>query len=274
MRLVKILLILALVVVSALYGVTMFSQGLDESTDAPTISCASDMLELSVSDSGSTLLTGITATDKQDGNLTDAVRVSGISKFLELGTSTVSYLVFDSDHNVATLSRTIHYTDYESPRFAIIEPLIYKASETIELLDRIQVIDCIDGDITNSIRVSSLIPDAKEDIYTVTVQVNNSMGDSAELTLPIVWYSGNADYPEVLLSDYLVYLPQGSSFRAADYIAYVKTSDGTVSKSAVDIAGNVDTSVPGTYTVQYTYTQEVTDTYSLDGMAVLTVVVE
>lgn len=274
MRLIKIILILALVVISVLYGMTMFTRSLDHSADAPSISCDSDTLELSVTDDESVLLTGITAKDRQDGDLTDEVMVSGISRFLETGTSTVSYLVFDSDHNAATLTRTIHYTDYQSPRFSITTPLVYKANETIELLDRIQVTDCLDGDITGSVRVSSLDNGNQEHLYIVTAQVTNSMGDSTQLTLPIIWYENNNERPEIVLTEQLVYLSQGSTFRASDYVAYVKALDGVINKSAVSIDGSVDTSTPGTYLVYYSYAYEINENYSQNSAAVLTVVVE
>lgn len=274
MRLVKIVLIFILVVVAALYGMTMFTKGLDSSNDAPTISCPSDTISLSVKDDETILLADMTATDKQDGDLTDDIRIAGISKFLETGTSSVTYLVFDSDHNVATCTRTLRYTDYESPRIRITDPLIYKASEDIALLDRIRVIDCIDGNITASVRTSSLGSSTMECTYMVTLQITNSMGDSAEVTVPIIWYSDNADRPEILLTDYLVYLPQGSSFRASDYISYAKTSNGVVNKSAVKFESDVDTSTPGTYYVYYSYNYAVTETQTLQGLAALTVVVE
>lgn len=274
MRLVKILLIFTLVVLTALYGMTLFTRSMDRSSEAPSISCNSDTLELSVQDDESALFTGIAAEDRQDGDLTDEILISGISKFLETGTANVSYLVFDSDHNVASLTRTIRYTDYESPRLSVTVPLVYKASETIKLLDRIQIADCIDGDITDSVRVSTLTAAAAEFIYTVTVQASNSMGDSVQMTLPIVWYDDNVERPEIVLTEQLVYLNQGSSFRASDYVSYINTPDGIVSKSAVSVDSDVDTDNPGTYMVRYSYSYAVNDNLSRDGVAVLTVVVE
>lgn len=274
MRLIKILLIFLLVVVTALYGMTAFTRSINDKNDAPTISCASDTLELSVSDDAGVLLAGVTAEDKQDGDLTARIRTSGVSKFLEIGTSTVTYLVFDSDHNVASCTRTIRYTDYVSPRFTITEPLVYKSSEEIALLDRISVIDSIDGDITADVRVSTLESSTVDEVYTVTAQVTNSMGDSAEVTLPVIWQRSNTDRPEINLKEYLVYLPMGSSFNADSYISYVTTPEGRGNKSDVRIEGNVDTSAAGTYYVYYTYSYDVTETYSLDSVAVLTVVVE
>lgn len=274
MRLLKILTIFILVLVTALYGITAVTRSLRDKTDSPTISCAGDVLELSVTDDESVLMEGVTASDKQDGDLTHEIMVSGISKFLDIGTSTATYLVFDSDHNVGSLTRTIRYTDYESPRFTITEPLIYKSSEDIVLLDRISVVDCIDGDITGNVRVSSLDASTVDEVYTTRVQVTNSMGDSAELTLPIVWLTGNSDRPDIVLTDYLVYVSQGSSFNANSYLSYVSTPDGTGSRSDVRIENNVDTSEPGVYYVYYTYSHKVSEGSSLKGISVLTVVVE
>lgn len=274
MRLIKVLLIFTLVVVTALYGLTAFTQSISGKNDAPTISCSGDTLELSVKDDASALLAGVTAEDKQDGDLTSEILVSGVSKFLDIGTSTVTYLAFDSDHNVGSLTRTIRYTDYESPRFTITEPLIYKSNEEIQLLDRISIVDCIDGDITANVRVSSMESTTTDEVYTSMVQVTNSMGDSAEVTLPIVWQNNNADRPQVVLTDYLVYLSQDSSFNASSYLSYVNTTEGRGNRSDVRIEGTVDTATPGTYHVYYTYSYDVTETYSLNGIAVLTVVVE
>lgn len=269
MRLVKILLIVALVVVTALYGWTTFSESISGKDVAPVISCPAEVLEISVSDDESVLLTGMSANDEQDGNLTGKIQITGISKMLSDHKAKVSFVVFDSDHNLASFTRQIRYTDYTSPRFTIEEPLIYYRSESIALLDRIRVEDCIDGDITDAVRVSSLTATSDAEVYTVSVQVTNSMGDTARLTLPVVQLEGIAIRPEVKLSSYLVYLTQGSSFDAEKYLVYVSTPDGVGDKDEVQISGKVDTTTPGTYMVHYTYPFGTTS-----GTSILTVVVE
>lgn len=269
MRYVKILLILTLVIVTALYTMTTVSNQLSSKSSAPVIRCSSETLEISVTDDESVLLSGITASDDQDGDLTAKVRISGISKLIEDHTAKITYVVFDSDHNMASYTRYIRYTDYRSPRFSITEPLIYYQSESMTLLDRICVTDVIDGDITDSVRVSTLIATADPEIYSVALQVTNSMGDTVRLELPVIQITGFALRPEVYLSEYLVYLPQGSSFSADEYLLYVTTPEGTGSRDNVRISGTVDTSTPGTYFVQYTYPYE-----STAGSSVLAVVVE
>ena len=269
MRLLKILLITLFALVALAYGATEVSYRLNGSDDAPVINCDSDTLEISVSADRQVLLEGVTATDAQDGDITSAIRISGISKFIDEATTNITYLVFDSDNNVGSLTRTIHYTDYVSPRLTITEPLVYNSSENIILLDRLMVEDCIDGDITESIRVSTPVSSGQDPIYSVDIRITNSMDDTIQLTLPVVRYPNNAERPEVALTSYLIYLQQGSSFSARDYVSYVRTPDSIIGKNEVRVSGNVDTSIPGTYTVRYSYTYN-----GLEGIAILTVVVE
>lgn len=271
MRTLRIALILLLVAVTVLYGVTAVSQSLNTQGEAPTLSGGDNVLELSVEDDASVLLTGLTAADPQDGDLTNAILLSGISKFTdpENATANATCLVFDSDGNMDSCVRTIRYTDYTAPSFTITAPLTYKSSASIALLDRLHAHDCIDGDLTESIRVSSLTSTTENEVYALTVQVTNSMGDTSELELKLVWQNDNTDRPEVKLSTYLLYLEQGDSFDPEDYVRFAETASGIVSKSQVKAKGTVDTSTPGTYFVHYTC-----DDGTATGTSILTVVVE
>jgi len=269
MRLLKIIVTILLLVVTVLFAYTKVSESFSGASIAPIISCDEEVLEISVLDDSSALLRGVTASDAQDGDLTDEIMVAGISKFTGDATVSVTYMVFDSDDNIGKLTRTIHYTDYTSPRIEILQPLVYQATETMVLLDRIAVTDCIDGDITNSIRLTSQESTSYGDIYTVGVSVTNSMGDTTEIELPIVWYTDNQERPVVVLKSNLIYLQQGSSFSPRDYLVRAENAEGAANKSEVKITGGVNTDMTGTYMVQYSYTYE-----GLEGIAVLTVVVE
>lgn len=271
MRALRIALIVILVAVTALFGVTTISQSRSNTNEAPVIECSTDVLELSVGDDESVLMTGVTASDAQDGDLTANILISGISKFtnIENAAANVTYMVFDRDGNMGSLTRTIRYTDYTSPRFSLTEPLSYKSSEAIVLLDRLHVLDCIDGDITDSIRVSSLSATTTEEVFAITVQVTNSMGDSKDLALELFLQNDNTDRPIIKLNNHLVYLSKGSSFRPSDYVSYAETASGIVSKTLVNVESNVNTNEPGTYFVHYSYTEG-----TATGMSILTVVVE
>lgn len=269
MRILKMLLIALLAVVGGLYALTTVNQRFSGVRVPPTIQCDSELLEVSVQDADDVLLSGVTASDRQDGDLTEKILIQGISKLISNDTAKITYLVFDSDGNAASCTRRIRYTDYERPHFTIQKPLIYGENEDIELLDRLTAVDVLDGDLTDAIRVSTLSGSSEPEVRNVTVQATNSMGDTARLTLPLVVYSGTAVRPEVVLKERLVYLQQGASFRAGDYLSAVTTPTGPGDTGDVQITGQVDTANPGTYYVYYRYPYS-----AASGLSVLTVVVE
>jgi hypothetical protein len=271
MRAIKILLIFLLVAVSALYGVSGITLSLHKKDTPPVLTSDREILTVSVKDGPEAFFAGITATDKQDGDLTGKVEISGISKLVGDNIAKITYIVFDSSDNLATLTRRVQYTDYSAPRFSVSEPLIYYNYESIALLDRVQVQDVIDGDITHMVRVSPLVTTTEADTYLITCQVTNSMGDTVSQVLPVIQISGRSStvHSQVLLKDYLIYLKTGAAFNAKSYLSGVETADGTGSVSDVDIDGTVDTATPGTYMVRYTYHDS--NGY---GVAILTVVVE
>lgn len=268
MRYIKMMLIALLVLVGALYGLTTAGQYFSGVDVPPTISCDSDVIEVSVSDEDAVLMAGVTASDRQDGDLTAHIRIQGISKLITDNTAKITYIVFDSHGNAASCTRMLRYTDYTKPHFSINAPLVYTENESIKLLDRLSATDSVDGDLTSAIRVSSLTATSDPDIRTVTVQVTNSMGDTTRLELPIVIHTGVVVRPDVYLTEYLVYIDQGDTFDPERYLDSVDTPIGPGDTDDVRITENVDTSEPGTYYVYYRYPYSVTS-----GLSVLTVVV-
>lgn len=269
MKLFKILLAVLLVVVAVLYGFSAVRTAMSGEKIGPIITCNSELLEVSVSDGPEALLAGVSASDPQDGDLTERVRVLGISKFTAPGEAKITYVVFDSHNNMKTATRQLRYTDYRSPRFAITEPLIYPQNANIALLDRMLVTDDLDGDITNSVRVSLMKVTSDPEVYTVDVQVTNSLGDTAQLTLPVICRQNTLNRADVKLSSYLLYLDAGSSFDPRSYLTAVATPDGYGFMKDVEITSLVDTDVPGTYMVFYMYRDE-----NCSGSSILTVVVQ
>ena len=253
MRLIKNVLILVLLAVTALYAWQRVSTNLTDAKEPPVIECPAEPLVISVADAAETnrLLAGVTASDAQDGDLTNDILVAGVSKLITENTAKITYVVFDSDNNMASATRSVRYTDYHCPRFSLSEPLVYTFSQEILLLDRLQALDVIDGDITNAIRVSQMLATSDSEIYAVDVQVTNSMGDTAWLSLPVILLEGGGDRVEITLSSYLVYLEKGSGFHARNYLESATFAGETLDLENVHISGQVDTNTPGVYQVQY-----------------------
>ena len=212
----------------------------------PVITCDSDVVEVRVGASDSSLLQGVTAVDDRDGDVTDDIMIKGVSQLITADTAKVTYIAFDSSNNMSTASRTVHYTNYEKPRFALKQPLHFAAGGQVSLLNRLTASDVIDGNISKNIRVTTQNVDtSRSGVYAVTVQVVNSLGDVESLPLKVTV----SEHPEsaVQLSDYIVYLDVGSRFAASAYIT------APADLAGIKVDSNVDTDVPGIYEVTYTY---------------------
>lgn len=271
MKSLKIILVLLLTVTAVLFGVTEIRERTSGRSEGPSISCGEEVLEISVADEESALLAGVTAADRQDGDLTGKILVGGISKLITDDTAKVTYLVFDSDDNMGQCTRYVRYTDYRRPRFQVQEPLVYAASSTVQLLDRITATDVIDSqrEIDEAIRVSSLWPTEHSGVYSAMVQVTNSMGDTARVSLPVILRENERRIPEIRLKEQLIYLDEGSPFSPMDYIQSVSAPGETPSVRDVEIDSQVNVMERGSYWVWYTYQNE-----NGQGVAILTVVVQ
>lgn len=239
-------------------------------TEKPEIQCQNDYVELSVKDPEETLLQGLTATDAQDGDLTNRILLANKSFFLlEKGVFDAEYVVFDSHQNACTYTRRICYTDYESPRFSLDAPLVYAKGQNARFLEHVHVTDMLDGDISDQITVlASDVSNFTVGTYPVLLQVTNSFGDSSEVELMVVIREAKPQTVRIQLSQYLVYLKVGETFDPYRLITSVTQEDGThLSKDDVQVLGSVDTQNPGYYHLLYRHEASQTQVY-------LTVVVE
>ena len=126
----------------------------------------------------------------------------------------MTYVAFDSDNHVARATRELRYTDYESPRFELTEPLQYLPG-SVNL--KVSARDCLDGDITSAIKLvaqDAIVTDQPGE-YRATFQVANSAGDVSSLPVTIeIVESEMQGAPEILLTTYLDYIPVGQPLRS------------------------------------------------------------
>lgn len=239
---------------------------------APVITCDQDDLEVRVDCLEEELLAGLKASDEKDGDLTHKIMIAETSRFVEQGVCNVKYVVFDSDHNGAEFTRRVRYTDYESPRFSIVEPLVYVQGETAGYLDSIRASDLLEGDISEKIKiVSSEVDNHTPGTYPVELEVTNSLGDTSTLRTKVVILEHSSNGPEIELSGYLVYVEKGGKFDARRYISSVTDRDGEeIADPDIEVFGKVNTKEPGEYYLVYSVKDEET---GAEGENYLTVVV-
>ena len=242
----------------------------DMNTDMPELTSTVEQLQISVKDGPTALLQGLQAYDETDGDLTDQIMVASVSHFLSPGTVNVKYVVFDSHNNSATLTRRVHYTDYKAPQFSLEKAPVYTVGSSFDLLDHIRVEDCIDGDISDKIRViSNMVNNYTAGNYPVVLEVSNSCGDTAQITL-WVSYLNKESSAVITLHRYVVYMQQGDTFDPQQWFATV-TDRNAVALDAgkVMVRGNLNMDKPGCYQLVYSY-----DDGKLTGETPLTVVVQ
>ena len=238
----RVVIALFILVLLAFCGLRIYRR-VTVDTTPPVITCSSDSIDVSVTAGEDALLQGVMASDDRDGDLTDQILIKGVTPALADSSAQVTYIVFDSANNMATVTRTVRYTDYQAPRFALSRPLVYPLGQTVTVLD---------GDISKTIRITSQnIVNSQPGVYNVTAQVDSRLGEPVVLPLKVVITTGETQL--IWLKDYLIYLPQGASFNAAGYIDSVVAPDGsTLAASQVSVDDPVNTSVPGVYYVGYT----------------------
>lgn len=247
----------------------------------PVISAAQQEIRVSVEDPQEKLLEGITVQDDRDGDVSDLTVIESISNITPEKTATVTYAAFDRSGNVAKTTRTAVFTDYESPRFYQRRALVMPEGGNQDVLNYVGAGDVVDGDLSGHIKgnlVSDTLSLNQPGAHRVEFRVTNSMGDTARLTLPVDVYPATAYNASVSLREYLIYLPVGSSFSPEEYPASLQVGSQSysiadpdedtqvfinepVSGSAlhqirVEVHSDVDTDVPGVYSVTYTVTMD------------------
>lgn len=261
-RRLQILLLAAAVIMVILYIVNrwvLYSR-FDRST--PEITFDSEVLEVSVAVTEEELLNGVTAADKKDGDVTDTIIIESISKMLGDHERIVTYAAFDKDNHVGKAQRKIRYTDYTSPRFSLDGPLEAGTmnAEMSDILAPLHATDCIDGDLTSQIvvidtEITSMSADAMTAQYEV--QVTNSCGDVTTLKLPVrMQMNTSGSFAEIKLSEYLAYRKVGEAVDPAAFVVSASAGGQEYGVGGLQINSNLDTSMPGVYTVTYTLSVE------------------
>lgn len=254
----------------------------------PEIFFDTDRITVSLAPTEEELLSGVSASDAEDGDLTGRVIVESISHFITPGVSNVTYAVCDSQNHVTTATRRIVYADYTPPRFTMSDDLVFSVNEQANPFRCIGATDVIDGNISDRIKITAEngFQSGTAGVYPITVQVTNSKGDVASLQLSVTIENTSLYAPRITLKNYLMYITVGDTvdlrdnLRAVESVTEnaeddVETEEETAAvmealRERVRIETDFDRNTPGVYQVDYRFT----DAFDREAHAVLTIVVE
>ena len=271
MRLLRLVITVVFVAALAVFAWYWYKDEIKADKTRPVITIDSEMLDVDLKADEDDLLAGVTAYDEKDGDLTDRLIVESISKFSEPGVCKVYYAVCDGDNHVASAFRKIRYKGYTSPRFYLNRSLCFSQLDVINAADVIGARDVLDGDISNSIIITSA--DYEYGVlgtYTVKAEVSNSKGDQISISLPMIVEDRNINAPAITLSEYLIYVKKGQSVDPMDYFVSAEDSYERDVSDTLLMENNYRKDEVGVYSFHY----YVTDGLNRQGHAVLTVVVE
>ena len=232
-----------------------------EDTRPPAFRSSAELIVISMADPEEALLQGLNAYDNVDGDVSDRIRVKSISSLINETDVKVEYIVFDEASNYATYTRTVRYRDYASPRFRLLQPMIFNMGENVSYTGAVTVTDQRDGNISGRLKLEeSTVISNTPGTYTAKLSATNRMGDTIYLPLTVQITDNSASRPKIALKEYLIYLERGARLRYRRFLQEVKDplypeKDQGVPLSLVSINDSaVDPDHPGVYEVYYYYT--------------------
>lgn len=265
MKIMKLMLIMVFVLSLAVFGVSEIIELSGRDMTNPVIESDREVLEIPCAYTQEQLMEGMSAFDKEDGDLTDQIVAGSFSRFISDGVCSLTYVAFDSANQSASLTRNVHFTDYHSPRFTLTKPLVFMQQEGshTEVMNRLGAEDMLDGNLNDWI--TQMDTDVNYSVigsYTMVVEVGNSFGDASTVALPVHVVSRENQQVQINLKENIIYIQQGTNIDPIDYIQNVTDYDGIVTDiSQVSVESGVDINTPGCYEIHYTAASGVGETW-------------
>ena len=208
---------------------------------------------------------GISATDKEDGNITSKIKViSDNVNPSKVGTYTVKYQVTDAYGKTDTKTAKVKVKYNNPPIITATDKEFYENEYTAEQwktqyrMKDISASDTEDGNITNKIKViSDNVNPSKYGLYFVKYQVTDRFGKSDTKTAAV---NVKYNHPPMISAEPKTFYeneltPEKWQTEVMKEVTADDQEDGNVTDKVKVIKDNVDPSTPGCYEVTY----EVTD---------------
>lgn len=197
---------------------------------------------------------GVTAVDPVEGDITDQVTVRGRVDTNMVGSQYLEYSVTNSAGVTSTVLRVVEVQEASAvPSLNVPSYTHLTVGEWFDPMSGVTAVDAEDGYLTERVAVYGYVDTSTPGSYALTYEVTDSDGNTVTAWREVS-VGSSVDYaPNVFAPD--VRLALGGTFNPLTGVDAWDSEDGDVTSQVVVVNNPVDTSVTGTYYVQY----EVTD---------------
>ena len=226
--------------------------------EAPVITA--DDLTLYTGDEFSKDMLNIKATDKEDGDLTDKVEISGKVDTSKAGTYKLTLTVKDSKGDKAEKKVTVTVKQkVVKPEVKNEAPVITAKDITLNVGDKfnladlqIKATDNEDGDLTDKVAVKGTVNTTKAGVYTITITVQDSKGAVTTKKVTVTVKEKEVVNEKPTISADNVTITEGDSFDKSMLNIKAKDKEDGDLADKVEISGEVNAMKAGTYTLTLT----------------------
>ena len=192
------------------------------------------------------LLAGVTATDKEDGDLTKSIKVTGTVDKDKVGTYEITYSVTDSKNVTVEKTITITVTENKKPVINATNKTITKGQDFDPFKD-VTATDEEDGNLTSSIKVTGEVNKDLEGIYKITYSVTDSYNQTVTKEIEVTVVKNQL--PVITAKNQEIY--QGDTFDPKANVTATDAEDGDLTSTIGIVENTVDTTKIGEYKVIY-----------------------
>ena len=194
-------------------------------------------------------LEGVSASDVENGNLTNKITYESNVNPNKEGTYKVTYTVVDNSNFHASKTITVKVISAEMPIITASDREV-KQFEEFDYMDGVSA-KAYDGtDLTDSITYEETVDTDVADTYEVTYKVKDSKGKEVSKTIKVTVIPN--EKPVINVSDKEVYL--NSEFDPLEGVTAYDAEDGEIKD--IEYKGEVKTDEVGDYKITYTVTDK------------------
>ncbi|MDU3338066.1 DUF5011 domain-containing protein [Paraclostridium bifermentans] len=201
-------------------------------------------------------LDGVTAIDKEDGNITKDIKViKNIVDTSEVGIYKVTYKVTDSKGASTTKSILVTVRSNDKPLIIGADDTSIKEGTLFDPVEGVAAIDTEDGNITKHIKVGGYVNTNKPGTYELTYKVTDKEGNNDTVKRTIIVNPKELhinNLPVINASNKTIKV--GDKFNPMAGVTATDKEDGNITKHIKVIENTVNTNKAGTYKVVYKVT--------------------